>query len=138
MNPNHNYDNIAINALQIRSCRVDHTNSQSFSYNYDNISDIATQLHAYLDRVESITFFFDNPNIPFHYLILRKTNEQRGRFIAEFFHYYNRAGRQIELSEEDKLRDFASVINFMRRHQWLRDNLHRLIIDPFYVPPVMT
>ena len=137
MNPNHNYDNIAVNALQIRSCRVDHTNGQSLIYN-DNIGDIATQFHAYLDIVERVTFFFHDHNLPFHYLILRKTNELRGRFIVEFFHYYNQAGRRIELSEEEKLRDFAAVINMMRGHQWLRDNLHRFIIDPFYVPPVMT
>ena len=87
MNPNHNYNNIAINALQIRSCRIDHTNGQAFTY-IDNIGDIATQIHAYFDRVECITFFFEDRNIPFHYLILRKLNEPRGRFVVEFFHYY--------------------------------------------------
>ncbi len=137
MNPNHNYDNMAVNALQIRSCRIDHTNGQAFTY-IDNIGDIATQIHAYLYKIEWITIFFESRNIPFHYLILRKLNEPRGRFVVEFFHYYNQAGRRCELSEEDKLRDFAAVVNRMRRHQWLRDNLDRLIIDPFYVTPVMT
>ena len=137
MNPNHNYDNLAVNALQISSYRIDHIDGQTFSYN-NGIDDLATQLHVYLDRIERVTFFFHDQNLPFHYLILRKTNLPQGRFIVEPFHYYNEQGRRVELSEEEKLRDFAAVINAMRRHQWLRNNLNRFVIDPFYIPPVMT
>ena len=133
---NHNYDNIAVNALQVRNYRIDHTNGQSFNEPIEQINTLATHLQYYVNEVAQVTFFFHGQ--PFQYLILRKTQQGNNRFVAEFFHYYNEQVERVERSVNQQRSDFAAVVNAMRQSPWLHNNLHRLIIDPFYVQPVMT
>jgi hypothetical protein len=135
---NQNYDNMVVNALQVRNYRIDHTNGQSFNEPIEQINTLATHLQYYINEVAQVTFFFHNHHQPFHYLILRKTHQENSRFITEFYHYYNEQVERVERSVNQQHSDFAAVINAMRQSPWLRNNIHRLVIDPFYIQPVMT
>ena len=135
---NQNYDNMAVNALQVRNYRIDHTNGQSFNEPIEQINTLATHLQYYVNEVAQVTFFFHNHNQPFHYLILRKTHQGNNRFVTEFYHYYNEQVERVELAVNQQHSDIAAVVNAMRQSPWLRNNIHRFIIDPFYIQPVMT
>jgi len=132
------YANMAVNALQVRNYRIDHFNGQSFNEPIQEINTLATHLRYYINEVAQVTFFFHDHLHPFHYLILRKT-QQANRFIVEFYHYYNEQVERVELSINHQHSDFGAVINAMRQSEWLHNNLQNLIINPFHhYPPIMT
>jgi hypothetical protein len=135
---NQHYNNMAVNAFQVRNYRIDHINGQSFNEPIEEINTLATHLRYYINEVAQVTFFFHNNHQPFHHLILRKTQQGNNRFVIEFYHYYNEQVERVERSLNQQHSDFASVVNAVNQSPWLRENFHRLVIDPFYVAPLMT
>jgi hypothetical protein len=80
--------------------------------------------------IAKISFYFITRNHQFHNLILRNT-EHNDRFVLEFCHYYDQNNRPVELSMEQKLADYQSVMNIIIHTSNLDDRLGQFIINPF-------
>jgi hypothetical protein len=131
-----NYTNI--NSIQLRRFQVILNTNQFVNEPIENIRELSEIVRIYnTSIISSIIFYFYDVNHQDHYLILRNT-QQNNIFIVEFYHYYDRYIQRVELSREEQITDFTTVINYLNSNQTLSRSLVHSIINPFHIPQIMT
>lgn len=126
-----NLANMAVNALQVRDFQVRFINGVVINDNVDRLHVLRDILTTYgRAMLAKITFYFhDNDNL-FHNIIFRKLTHE-DRFIVEFYHTYDDQMRHVEMSQYEKMRDFAAVVNILAYEGGLNNLLTPYVINPF-------
>lgn len=131
-------NNPNINPRQLRDFQINFVNGQNINERIENINELNEIIRIYgRNIISSITFYFYNGQDNSYYLILRNTH-QNDRFVVEFYHYYNQYLQRVEISREDQQYDITTVVNYLNTRQNLNTHLVRFIVDPFYIPQLMS
>jgi hypothetical protein len=124
--------------FQLNNFQVLLDNGQTRNEPIENIRELDEIIRIYGRRIiAQITFYFHNNDRQFHNLILRNTGYD-DKFVVEFYHYYNRHMERVEISREEKMRDFTTVMNYINNGTNLNSRLVPFIVDPFYQSVMMT
>lgn len=116
---------------QIESFQVRFENGTIIHHPISDFHLVDTHIQQYgRSSIAKISFYFLTHNHMFHNLILRNT-EHNDRFVVEFYHYYNQNNQRVELTLEQKLADFRSVMNVIIHTRNLDDRLGQFINNPF-------
>lgn len=86
--------------------------------------------------IAEIIFYFNDPENSYHTLTLRNSLHNN-IFIVEFFNRYNHRFEKIELSNDEKIADYQSVIDLILRTRNLNEQFGRFIINPWHRQPVV-
>ncbi len=117
--------------LQLRDFQIRFTSGQIINEPIENIRELDDIIRIYgRSIIAKISFYFHDSIRGFHNIILRNS-EFNDRFVVEFYHYYNSHMERIELSHEEQLNDFISVMNCLNSRQILNSRLIPYIINPF-------
>ncbi len=125
---------------QLRDFQVRFTLEQTRTYSIEQINELDEMIRIYGRGIISyITFFFHNNNNQhkFHNITLRNSGYD-DKFVVEFYHYYNQRFDRIELSREEQVSDFTSVMNCLNSSQNLNSRLGQYIVNPFHHPQYMS
>ena len=124
--------------LQIREFHVHVTLASTRIYPIEQINELDEMIRVYGRGIIScITFFFHDTNLRFHTITLRNS-EQNDRFVVEFHHYYNQQLERVELTLDEKVVDFESLLRYLNSRQNLNDRFTRYIVNPFTSSQYMT
>ena len=127
-----------INQSQLRDFQINFVNGQIRNEHIENIHELDEIIRIYgRNIISSITFYFHNGHHNNYYLILRNTG-QNDKFVVEFYHYYNKYFQRVEITREEQQYDIFSVTNYLNSRQNLNTRLVQFIIDPFYIPQMMS
>ena len=130
--------NRRVNSLQINTFHVLLNTGQTRNEPIENIRELDEIIRIYGRRIiAQITFYFHNNQRQFHSLILRNTGHD-DKFVVEFYHYYNQHMERIEISRDEKMRDFTTVMDCINNGTNLNRCLVPFIVDPFYHSVMMT
>ena len=130
---NNNRASSQISSFQIRLDTV-----RTINEPIENIQELSNIIRQYgRGIIAKISFYFHDSRHQFHNLILRNT-EHNDRFVVEFYHYYNQYMERVELSREERINDFAEVMNCILNSANLDSHLGQYIIDPFYHPQIVS
>jgi hypothetical protein len=117
--------------LQLREFHVHFTLQQTRIYSIEQLRELDEMIRIYGRGIISyITFFFHDSRHKFHSLTLRNS-EQNDRFVVEFCHYYNQQLERVELSREQQVSDYHSVIGYLGSQHNFNSNFLPFIINPF-------
>ena len=125
-------------ASQIISFQVRLDTGQTINEPIENIRELSNIIRQYgRGIIAKISFYFHDSRHQFHNLILRNS-EHNDRFVVEFYHYYNQYMERVELSREERMNDFVTVMNCIHNSENLDSRLGQYIIDPFYHPQIVS
>lgn len=117
--------------LQLREFHVHFQVNQTRIYSIEQLRELEEMIRIYGRGIISyITFFFHDSRRKFHSLTLRNS-EQNDRFVVEFYHSYNQQLERLELSREEQVSDFHSVISCLSSRQNFNSILLPFIVNPF-------
>lgn len=123
--------NMQVNPIQLQSFQVYLENNTIRSEPIHNINELNELVRIYGRQIIiQLTFYFHDNQNKIHYLIIRNTGFN-DKFIVEFFHYYNSYLEKVELTREEKIRDFTMVMNCISNCTNLQRLLVPYIINPF-------
>jgi hypothetical protein len=124
--------------IQLNNFQINLDNGSIRTEPIHHINELNELVRVYSRNIiTQLTFYFYNSQHKNYYLTLRNSG-QDNKFVVEFFHYYNQHFERIDLTREEKVRDFTSVMDCLHNHIHLNRNLVPYIINPFYEHRTMT
>lgn len=123
--------NMQVNPIQLQGFQVYLENNTIRSEPIHNINELNELVRIYGRQIIiQVTFYFHDNQNKIHYLNIRNTGFD-DKFVIEFFHYYNSYLEKIELTREEKIRDFTMVMHCINNCT----HLNRLLV-PHIVNPI--
>lgn len=129
---------INLQDLQVMNFQIRFNNGQIRYEPINNLNELDEIIRIYGRQIiAKVSFYFHDPAHQFHNIILRNT-EHDDKFTVEFWNYYNQYHEKVELTSDEKRRDFNAIIRYITQYSNLNNNFKPYIIDPFYHPIPMT